>query len=361
MISKKAIKLINNKEYEQANELSFKLLEKNRVNKFLEINDMLLEKNYTPALLLRGYYHMIDDENKEDGDHGKKYFDAYLEKRPDSITGQTHKVFTGYIGKNGISLEMLEEIINNYSESHYSDEVIPPVPKQHICETKLLCLYEKKLKGLESYTDQILKKYPDSALAMRIKADLLIKNDKNQEALKIIKKSLEEEKDIDALLTKGEIHFNLKEYEQAISCFNIGIIAIEHENQEHGIGWRYKKIVSLIQLERYDEAMMYLNETIDIIRELEVYMDLNENGIELLNKCESLKEELINKGIDDIKYPSFKFGLGKLAIILLVLDIILYFTLANNIVNIIITALFLITIGTYMAKTYYEVYIKWKK
>ena len=96
--------------------------------------------------------------------------------------------------------------------------------------------------------------------------------------------------------------------------------------------------------------MIYLNMTLDIIREMEIYMDLNKSGIELLNK-----------GVADVKYPGFKFSIGKLAIILLVLDILLYFTLANNIVNIIITALFLITIATHIVKTYYEVYIKWKK
>ena len=362
MTTKKAIEFIEHEEYGKTNELSFKLLKKNKVKKFLEINDLLLEKNYAPALLIRGYYHMLDDENKKSGDHGEKYFNAYLEKRPDSICAKSHKVFLDQtVIKNKMSIEMFDDILNNYSESQYSDEVIPPVPRQHICEVKLLYLFEKKIGGIESYADYVLKEYPDSTIAMEIKARLLLNNNKSQEALNMIKKYLKKETSIDSILIKGEAHFNLKEYEKAISCFDIGIRAIEFEDKQYGIEWRYKKIVSLIQLERYDEAMIYLNITLEMIRELEVYMDLNENGIGLLDKCESLKEELLNKGVADVKYPGFKFSTGKLAIILLVLDILLYFTLANNIVNIIITALFLITIATHIVKTYYEVYIKWKK
>ena len=59
MVNKKAIKLINNEEYEKANQLSFILFQKKNIKEFLEINNLLLEKNYIPALPLRGYYHLI--------------------------------------------------------------------------------------------------------------------------------------------------------------------------------------------------------------------------------------------------------------------------------------------------------------
>ena len=44
MVNKKAIKLINNKEYEQANKISFILFQKKNIDEFLEINNLLLEE-----------------------------------------------------------------------------------------------------------------------------------------------------------------------------------------------------------------------------------------------------------------------------------------------------------------------------
>lgn len=86
MVNKKAIKLINNEEYEKANQLSFILFQKKNIKEFLEINNLLLEKNYIPALPLRGYYHLIEDAYHDNNDYGEKYFNKYLEERPDSTS-----------------------------------------------------------------------------------------------------------------------------------------------------------------------------------------------------------------------------------------------------------------------------------
>ena len=71
MVNKKAIKLINNEEYEKANQLSFILFQKKNMKEFLEINNLLLEKNYIPALPLRGYYHLIEDAYHDNNDYGQ--------------------------------------------------------------------------------------------------------------------------------------------------------------------------------------------------------------------------------------------------------------------------------------------------
>lgn len=41
MATKKAIKFIEHEKYDLANELSFKLLQRDKIDEFLEINDML--------------------------------------------------------------------------------------------------------------------------------------------------------------------------------------------------------------------------------------------------------------------------------------------------------------------------------
>lgn len=345
MLNKKVIEFIEHEEYEKANELSFKLLQREKTDEFLEINDMLLEKNYTPSLLIRAYYHLIIGVYEYDGNYGEKYLNKYLKKRPDSTSAKYQKSLTEMAkGNKKKSLKILEDLIVNYSESPYNDELLQCPPRQELCESKLLCLYESKSDETWECTDQVLKEYPDNAKAMVIKAKLLIKEDKNQEALTIINESLKKEKTIDGILVKGDIYNNLKEYEDAVACFTIGIDAFDETEKHHTIKWNHKKALALIQIKKYKSAMKCLNETIDTIRELEVILDLNEDGIELLKECEAEKEKLLNKGIPDVKYPTRKIHPGKSVIVLLVLDILLYFTLGNIIINLIITAWLLIIV-----------------
>lgn len=47
-----------------------------------------------------------------------------------------------------------------------------------------------------------------------------------------------------------------------------------------------QKALSLIQLQKYEEAMKCLNKTMDIILAIEIRADLNEEGIKLLKDCE---------------------------------------------------------------------------
>lgn len=359
MVNKKAIELINNKEYEKANELSFKLFQKKNIGEFLEINNLLLEKHYTPALLLRGHYHLVEDIYHDNNDYGEKYFNKYLEQRPDSISIRFQKaVALSAKGNEEESREIIENIIENYKESPYSDEIITCESKEKLCELKLIYLFEKQLKEETlNYANKLLAEYPNNILAMLMKAKLLCENNENQEALEIINKCLKKQKIIEGILIKGNIYVNLKEYQKAIKCFDIGIKTLGKNEQHISIEWYHKKALCLIQLQKYEEAMKCLNKTMDIILDIEVKIDLNENGIKLLKECEKEKQELLDLGVADVKYSQYTFNLSKLVYILLALAILVRFLPVSTTIEVIVTTLFLITAVAMLAKKLYENYI----
>lgn len=357
MVNKKVIELINKKEYGKLNKLSFKLFQKKKLNEFLEINNLLLKENYIPALPLRGYYHLVEDINHDNQDYGEKYFDKYLEKRPDSISILFQKAIAlSAKGKKKESKQIIENLIENYHENPYTDEIITCKSKEKLCELKLIYLFEKKLKEEAlNYGDEILKEYPDNIVTLLIKAKLLCeKNENNEEALEIINKCLKIEKTIEGLLIKGDIYVNLKEYEKAINCFDIGITALSKTEEYLSIEWYHKKSLALIQLQKYGEAMKCLNKTMDLILAVEINTDLNETGIKLLNECKKEKQNLINQGIQDIKYSSYNFNLNKLIYIMLVLAILVYFLPINNTMKITVSILFLVTAIVPLVKKIYK-------
>ena len=199
MVNKKAIKLINNKEYEQANKISFILFQKKNIDEFLEINNLLLEENYIPALPLRGYYHLIEDMTHDNDDYGEKYFNKYLEKRPDSTSIRFQKAIAlSAKGNEEESKKIIENLIENYQESPYSDEIITCESKEKLCELKLIYIFEKGHdEDSLNYANELLGEYPDNILAMLIQAKILCKNNENQKALEIINKCLKKERIIE--------------------------------------------------------------------------------------------------------------------------------------------------------------------
>ncbi len=358
MVNEKALELIKNEKYKQANEFSFKLFQKKKVDEFLEINNLLLEKNYTPALLLRGYYHLVEDIHHDNGDYGEKYFNKYLEQRPDSTTVLFQKAVALQVKeKEKEGEELLDNLIENYKETPYDDEILTCESKEKLCEIKLIYLFEKQLKEeIINYANELLREYPDNSLAMLIKAKILCANNENQEALDIIDKCLKKQKSIEGIIIKGDIYINLKEYAKAVKCFDIGISTLGKKEQHLTIEWYHKKGLCLIQLQKYEEAIKCLNKTIDIIREIEINIDLNENGINLLKECEKEKQELLNLGVADVKYSKYTFNLNKLFCILLVLTILLQFIHVNSIIKTIVFTLLLITLVTIIARKIYEIY-----
>lgn len=356
MVNKKAIKLINNEEYEKANQISFILFQKKNIKEFLEINNLLLEKNYIPALPLRGYYHLIEDAYHDNNDYGEKYFNKYLEERPDSTSIRFQKAIASSAkGNEEESKQIIDNLIENYHESPYSDELITCESKEKLCELKLIYTFEKESdEDCLNYANKLLGEYPDSILAMLIKAKLLCKNNENQEALKLVNKCLKKERVIEGILIKGDIYINLNQHEKAIKCFDIGIKSLSGSKEYLSIEWYHKKALSLIQLQKYEEAMKCLNKTMDIILAIEIRADLNEEGIKLLKDCEKEKQELLNMGIADLKYSKHTINLSKLVYIFLALAILVNFLPVNGTVKLAANIIFLITAVASLAKQIYE-------
>lgn len=356
MVNKKAIKLINNKEYEQANKISFILFQKKNIDEFLEINNLLLEENYIPALPLRGYYHLIEDMTHDNDDYGEKYFNKYLEKRPDSTSIRFQKAIAlSAKGNEEESKKIIENLIENYQESPYSDEIITCESKEKLCELKLIYIFEKGHDADSlNYANELLGEYPDNILAMLIQAKILCKNNENQKALEIINKCLKKERIIEGILIKGDIYVNLNQHEKAIKCFDIGIKSLSKNEQHLSIEWYHKKALSLIQLQKYEEAMKCLNKTMDIILAIELHTNLNEAGIKLLKDCEKEKQTLLNRGVADLKYSKHTISLSKLVYILLALSILVNILSVDDRIKLVVSAVFLITAVTSLAKKIYE-------
>ena len=172
--------------------------------------------------------------------------------------------------------------------------------------------------------------------------------------MELVNKCLKKERVIEGVLIKGDIYVNLNQHEKAIKCFDIGIKSLSGSKEYLSIEWYHKKALSLIQLQKYEEAMKCLNKTMDIILAIEIRADLNEEGIKLLKDCEKEKQELLNMGIADLKYSKHTINLSKLVYIFLALAILVNFLPVNSTVKLAANIIFLITAVASLAKQIYE-------
>ena len=167
-------------------------------------------------------------------------------------------------------------------------------------------------------------------------------------------KDMQKMKGYYGILIKGDIYINLNQHEKAIKCFDIGIKSLNGSKEYLSIEWYHKKALSLIQLQKYEEAMKCLNKTMDIILAIEIRADLNEEGIKLLKDCEKEKQELLNMGIADLKYSKHTINLSKLVYIFLALAILVNFLPVNGTFKLAANIIFLITAVASLAKQIYE-------
>ena len=96
-----------------------------------------------------------------------------------------------YLQKEEESKKIIENLIENYQESPYSDEIITCESKEKLCELKLIYIFEKGHdEDSLNYANELLGEYPDNILAMLIQAKILFKNNQKNKDLKIFKKKI---------------------------------------------------------------------------------------------------------------------------------------------------------------------------
>lgn len=321
---------IENDNYEEALKIARKRHSKDDVESYITILDLLIEKDYLIALEEKGMYYQYYDESHDNGDYGEKYFDEYLEKQPKSINALCDKAMSNFNkGKIEESLEYMEKAYDNYDA--YSGIEKPRLSKKELEMARIELLlkakkYDECLKSLDDYENE----YGGDVKSDLYKGQMLQKTGKNKEAVEYLDKSLENEDTIIALNAKGDALYELKEYKEALKAYKQ---CIPYENQaiddlELVTNFNYKAAYCCINLGDNQEAIKYLNKTIDMLNE---HGRLPKDIEAIYQKCSFEKDNLMKHGdIEDERFKKTKFLSTKHAVLALAVILILYLILKMN-------------------------------
>lgn len=322
-----AKKCINENDYKEALMLARKQHSKDDVESYITILDLLIEKGYLVALEEKGMYYQYYDESHGNGDYGEKYFDQYLEKQPKSINALCDKAMSNFNkAKIDESIEYMDMALDNYNT--YSEIEEPRLSKKEIEMARIELLlkakkYEECLESLDDYEN----KYGGDVKSDLYKGMMLQKVGKNTEALEYLDKSLENEDTLIAFNAKGDALYELKEYEKALKSYEQ---CIPYEKQaiddlELIANFNYKAAFCCINLGDNQEAIKYLNKTIEMLNE---HGRLPKDIESIYQKCSFEKDRLMRHGdVEDKQFRQTKFLPAKYAIVCLIIILILYFIL----------------------------------
>ncbi len=323
----KAKQYIEDENYTEALKLARKRHSKDDVGEYLTILDLLIEKNYILALEEKGLYYQYYDETHDNGDYGERYFDRYLEKQPKSINALCDKAMSRF-NKNHLNeaLELIDKAYDNYNS--YAKIEKPRIKKKEVKMAKIELLIQSKeykdaLTNLKNYENQ--NGYDEKVIAY--KGLLLQKNGKNEEALEYLDDALKENETILINNSKGDALYALGRYKDALKSYNT---CIKYEKQvtddlELLTNFNYKAAYCEIKLGNNEEAVKYLNKTINMLNE---HGRLPKDLEAIYQKCSFKKDELMKHGdIEDKEFKQSRFLSGKTAIYILIIIIILYIIL----------------------------------
>ncbi|MBQ2654485.1 MAG: tetratricopeptide repeat protein [Methanobrevibacter sp.] len=315
---------IKDENYKEALKLARKRHGKEDIDDYLAILDLLIDEDYILAIEEKGMYYQYYDETHDNGDYGEKYFRQYLEKQPKSINAICDLALSRFNkGKTDEAIDYMDQALEKYKT--YSRVEKPRISKKEVLMGKIELLIQAK-----RYDDALihLKKY-ENQNGSDEKSDLymgqmLQKTGQNQEALEYLDKSLLNEDTIIAFNAKGDALYELGQYKDALKSYKncLHYESKIEDDLELITNFNYKSAFCCVELGNDQEAIKYLNKTINM---------LNEHGrlptdIEAIyQKCSFEKERIIKKGeVEDKEFRKTRFFSTRTSLIILAIILILY-------------------------------------
>lgn len=321
---------IEKEEFSEALKIARKRHAKDDVESYLLILDLLIEADHLPALEEKGLYYQYYDESHGSADYGEMYFDAYLEKQPNSINVLCDKAMSRFNkGEVDEALTYMDKAYENYSS--YSKIEEPRISKKEVLMAKIELLikskhYEDALRFLNNYENQ----FGSDAKSDLYKGQMLQKNGKNEEALEYLNKSLLEEDTLVGFNAKGDALFELKKYKEALKNYKncLHYESKVEDDLELVTNFNYKAAFCCVNLGDDAEAVKYLNKTINMLNE---HGRLPKDIEAIYQKCSFEKERIMKKGeVEDAEFRKTRFFSAKTSIIILIVILIFYVILKMN-------------------------------
>jgi tetratricopeptide (TPR) repeat protein len=319
-----AKKYIEEGNYEEALKLARKRHGKDDVKDYLTILDLLIDADYIAAIEEKGIYYQYYDETHDNGDYGDKYFDEYLKKQPRSVNVLCDKAMSQFNkGNVDEAIEYMDKAYDRYKS--YSPVEKPRISKKEVLMGKIELLiqskrYEEALKSLDIYENN----YGMDEKSDLYKGQMLQKTGKNEEALKYLDKSLQNEDTIIGFNAKGDALYDLKRYKEALKSYKN---CLQYESKvgddlELVTNFNYKAAFCCVNLGDDANAIKYLNKTINMLNE----HGRLPNDIEAIyQKCSFEKERILKKGeVRDEEFKKTRFFSTRTSLIILAIIIILY-------------------------------------
>ena len=318
---------IEDKNCKEALKLAKKRHGRDDIEDYITILDLLIDKDYIPAIEEKGLYYQYYDETHDNGDFGEKYFDAYLEKQPRSINVICDKALSRFNkGHIDESIELMDKALDKYKS--YSSIEKPRISKKEVLMGKIeLLIQAKQYKEALSNLNKYEKDYGGDEKSDLYKGQMLQKNGENEKALDYINKSLLNEDTLIGFNARGDAYYDMKEYKKALSDYKN---CIQYEGKieddlELVTNFNYKAAFCCINLGDEQEGVKYLNKTINMLNE---HGRLPNDLEKIYQKCSFEKERIMKKGeVKDEEFRRTRFFSARTSLIILAVIVVLYFIL----------------------------------